>query len=183
MYKRQYELENTGVVVEFDPQGVQQSPIIEAPVAAASQGPNDGALAVFQPNGEFVVATRVVMNGTSSSLKLGRFTESGARDSTFSSAPFQFNLEASINDPDAIALQSNGKVLVGGLAANLDPFFDDFGLVRLNRNGTLDATFGSGGRVTEAPSGSISGLLIQKDGKIVAVGGGSGGILARYLSK
>jgi uncharacterized delta-60 repeat protein len=84
-----------------------------------------------------------------------------------------------------VALQSNGNIVVavGGSA--------DFALVRYNADGTLDDTFGDGGRVVTDFSGSqggCSGVAIQTDGKIVAAGsryvGGSNGsgdfALARY---
>jgi hypothetical protein len=65
-----------------------------------------------------------------------------------------------------------------------------FGLARLNANGTLDSTFGSGGIVTTGFFGSanMSSLLIETNGDIVAVGGvfdPSTGVesiaIARYL--
>ena len=49
-----------------------------------------------------------------------------------------------------------------------------------------DTTFGSGGMVETAAGASLDGLLIQTDGKIVAIGGGGQNpfelILARYLA-
>jgi len=70
----------------------------------------------------------------------------------------------------ALALQQDGKVVVGGHAWVNG---DDFGLVRYLSNGTLDWTFGSGGLVTTDVSGStdsIKALAIQIDGRIVAAG-------------
>src|SRR5439155_1317723 len=49
----------------------------------------------------------------------------------------------------------------------------DFALVRYNTNGTLDATFGTGGKVTTAVGTSDDAayaLAIQADGKLVAAG-------------
>jgi Domain of unknown function (DUF5122) beta-propeller len=47
-----------------------------------------------------------------------------------------------------------------------------FGLARVNANGTLDASFGTGGTVTTSFNGSdgAGALLVQPDGKIVAIG-------------
>jgi hypothetical protein len=47
-----------------------------------------------------------------------------------------------------------------------------FGLARLNANGSLDSTFGSGGIVTTGFPGSanMSSLLVETNGDIVAVG-------------
>ncbi len=79
--------------------------------------------------------------------------------------------------PNAIAIQSDGKILVGGLVQGplSYPTGVDFALVRYEPNGTLDATFGIDGIVlTPVVEGSgyewIEGLSLLPDGKIVAVG-------------
>jgi len=71
----------------------------------------------------------------------------------------------------SIAVQTDGKLVVAGITTNLDDT-TDFGLARLNGNGTLDSTFGTGGKV-KTNFGNFDGvraLAIQPDGKIV-VGG------------
>lgn len=71
-----------------------------------------------------------------------------------------------------MAIQPDGKIVVVGLIE--DPAEDqDFGLVRYNPDGTLDASFGTGGRVVTdlSPSSEIpNAVAIQPDGKIVVVG-------------
>jgi uncharacterized delta-60 repeat protein len=71
-----------------------------------------------------------------------------------------------------IALQSDGKIIVAG-GANLTGS-DDFGLVRYNTDGSLDTSFGTGGKVRTVFSASNSehatAIAIQSDGKIIAVG-------------
>jgi len=53
-----------------------------------------------------------------------------------------------LNGDDAYssAVQIDGKLVVAGMTTNLDDT-TDFGLARYNSNGTLDATFGTGGKV------------------------------------
>jgi uncharacterized delta-60 repeat protein len=69
---------------------------------------------------------------------------------------------------DAVALQSDGKIVVAGEISSLA------GVLRLNTNGTLDSSFGSGGMVTiNVPSGlgggvQVIGVATQTDSKIVA---------------
>jgi hypothetical protein len=63
----------------------------------------------------------------------------------------------------AIAIQTDGKVVVGGVGA----------LARYNTDGTLDSTFGGGDGVVAVV---VADLAIQADGKIVVTGGG---VLAR----
>jgi len=108
-----------------------------------------------------------------------RFSETAVLDTTFSSTLFTFGGERR-SAPSGIALQSNGQILVGGGVSGASPIFG--GLARLNTNGDLDTTFGSGGTVLT--DNSVNGVLVQADGKIVAVEAVStdGIALARYLS-
>ncbi len=73
----------------------------------------------------------------------------------------------------ALALQPDGRVVVGGYVVNVSGN-KDFALVRYNYNGTLDTTFGGGtGKVVTDFNGTsdrIWGITLQPDGKIVAVG-------------
>jgi uncharacterized delta-60 repeat protein len=101
-------------------------------------------------------------------------TPSGNLDLMFGSAgvvTVDFN---GANDrANAIAIQSDGKVILGGFATAAGSSFDQFALVRLNVDGTLDSSFGSGGKATTdfGPlTNEVTGIAIQGDGKIVAVG-------------
>jgi uncharacterized delta-60 repeat protein/uncharacterized repeat protein (TIGR01451 family) len=74
----------------------------------------------------------------------------------------------------ALALQSDGRIVIGGYAVDLANGDKEFALVRYNYNGTLDTTFGGGtGKVVTDFNGTsdrIWGITLQTDGKIVAVG-------------
>ena len=97
----------------------------------------------------------------------------------------------SIEGATALALQVDGRIVVAGSA-----FFNYarlFALARYNSDGSLDADFGTGGKVTtsfgDRGNDGAEDVAIQADGKIVAVGG-SGPCtppcqfaLARYLGK
>jgi uncharacterized delta-60 repeat protein len=89
----------------------------------------------------------------------------------------------------AVALQRNGDIVAVGQTALTDvdavPGPSDFALVRYNPNGNIDTTFGNGGFVS-TPFGTSEAfantVLIQADGKIIAVGNSNNGAtLARYL--
>ncbi|HVF45027.1 MAG TPA: hypothetical protein VM936_18525 [Pyrinomonadaceae bacterium] len=73
----------------------------------------------------------------------------------------------------AMALQPDGKIVVGGYAVNVSGN-KDFALVRYNYDGSLDTTFGGGtGKVVTDFNGTsdrIWGVALQSDGKIVAAG-------------
>ena len=50
------------------------------------------------------------------------------------------------DEAHSVVVQKDGKLVVGGSTTNLDDT-TDFGLTRYNSNGTLDSTFGTGGKV------------------------------------
>ena len=71
----------------------------------------------------------------------------------------------------SLAIQPDGKILLGGHCHNGSNF--DFCIARFNPNGTLDTTFGNGGKVIQPiGSGNDHGysLAIQPDGKILLGG-------------
>ena len=89
----------------------------------------------------------------------------------------------------AVAIQSDGRILLGGVRTNIDNTASSFLLVRLDAGGAPDPSFGTGGAVVTSLPGvhmTLLSVLPQADGKIVAVGMGSAMgtsiILARYDS-
>ena len=78
---------------------------------------------------------------------------------------------SNIEQGNSVAIQSDGKILVGGYTWNGSNY--DFALVRYNSDGTLDNTFDSDGIVT-TPIGSVDdyaqSVVIQTDGKILVTG-------------
>jgi uncharacterized delta-60 repeat protein len=87
---------------------------------------------------------------------------------------------------EAVAIQSDGKVVVAGGNGNRG-IAGDFALARYNTGGSLDTTFSANGKVTTGftvGKDIAYGVAIQADGKMVAAGtaGGNGNkfALARY---
>ena len=80
-----------------------------------------------------------------------------------------------------MAVQADGKIIAVG------PSETNLTLVRYNTNGSLDTTFGAGGKVSTGiyandiiePKGSVA---LQADGKIVVAAGRSDFVVARYNS-
>jgi uncharacterized delta-60 repeat protein len=112
---------------------------------------------------------------------LARYTPRGALDSSFGRGG---KIQPSFCS--AVALQADSKVVVAG--TNVAHGSRGFGLARYNRDGTLDLSFGNGGKVVigfgAALSPELSAVAIQPDGKIVAAGeaGFSDFALARFTS-
>jgi uncharacterized delta-60 repeat protein len=73
----------------------------------------------------------------------------------------------------AIALQSDGKIILAGEAQPLIGGGGNIGLMRLNSDGSLDSTFGNNGKVLTTALGSQSrtaGVVILPDSKILVAG-------------
>ena len=73
----------------------------------------------------------------------------------------------------SVKIQPDGKILTGSAVLGADFQNSDFGILRYNSNGTLDTTFGTGGRqIVDVDGGSetLPTVLLQADGKIVIVG-------------
>jgi uncharacterized delta-60 repeat protein len=138
-----------------------------------SLGGSEQANAVaLQPDGRIVVA-----GGSSGDFGLARYNADGSLDTTFGkSGKVRTDLGFS-DDVFELAIQTDGRIVAAGGSDG------DFALARYNRDGSLDAAFGTGGKVTtdfEAFDLAF-GLAVQADGRIVAAGVGSDDTaLARY---
>jgi len=103
------------------------------------------------------------------------FAQPGSLDNTFGTGGKLTTDFGSSDDLGySVALQTDGKIIVAGRSNN---GLDDFGLCRYNTNGTLDNTFGTGGKLTtDFGNSSDEGrsVAIQSDGKIVVTGGSNG---------
>lgn len=109
-----------------------------------------------QPNGAVLAAGQ-----SAGSAFVERLTPGGAPDGSFGSGGRAIGPGGVAR---AIALQSDGKVVIAGTSGGMF-------VMRLNSNGTADGSFGSGG-VARAFSGSGAGnaVGVQRDGKIVVAG-------------
>lgn len=135
---------------------------------------SDARAVAIQSDGKIVVAG-YTSNGVNNDISVARYTTNGAFDPTFDGDGRV--LVAIFNGHDvgnAIAIQPDGKILVAGAAYNGTN--NDFAFIRLNPNGSLDDSFGLGGKVAipitfAAASDEIANAVaVQPDGKIVAAG-------------
>lgn len=135
---------------------------------------------VIQSDGKIVQGGAVYNPPVSDDFALFRYTSSGATDTTFNSAGYVTTDFAGGYDMiNSLAIQSDGKIIAGGTASINST--GEFALARYNTNGTLDTSFGTNGLVTTAAANSIAKILIQSDGKILAVGNcGDDFAVARY---
>ena len=128
-----------------------------------------GALLAL-PDGSSLIAGGFTTYNGRPATTIARLTPNGALDPAFSSAA----VGATVRQITVLALQPNGKILVGSVTSDLygQP---TGGLVRLNADGSLDSSFNPGaGAQSDNPqfigSASVRSLLVLPDGKIL-VGG------------
>jgi uncharacterized delta-60 repeat protein len=108
---------------------------------------------------------------------LARYNPNGSLDSTFGDGGKVTTDFTKDGDwADAVAVQPDGKIVAAGGAGQTGSgrtLTLDFAIARYSPDGTLDPTFGDGGKVMTGftPGGDyVTGIAIQADGKIVAAG-------------
>ena len=101
-----------------------------------------------------------------------RFNSDGSLDTTFSGDGIASAMWGSqFDEAFGIAIQNDGKIVVAGESFNGSN--NDVALARLNTDGTLDTTFSSDGKVTQAigtSTDSARAITLQADGRIVLAG-------------
>ena len=130
---------------------------------------NDYALdIVIQPDGKIVLGGYIYSSsGSTTDVLVIRLNANGTPDNTFGTDGIVITNFGTDEVTEAIVLQDDGKILLAGYHN------DRFMLLRYTTNGTLDNTFGTGGKATaNVGIGMCFGqdLVIQSDGKII-VGG------------
>ena len=133
---------------------------------------------VIQPDGKIVVAGGAFPLFTFlGNFEVVRYNPNGSLDTSFGNGGVVTTIFPQGSYAFDVALQTDGKIIaVGTVFVNFDPGEQsdtDFALARYNPDGTPDATFGSGGQVSTDFLGfedDAFSVLIQPDGKIVAVG-------------
>lgn len=157
-------------------------------VATDFGGGSDAAFDVqIQRDGK-IVAVGESRRGGGSAMAMARYNRDGSPDPAFGEGGKVVGAfgPGSIDRAQAVLLQADGKIVAGGRTRSGPA--SSFSLVRYLRDGALDLSFGSGGRVTtpirRREDDRVYSLAVQADGKLVAAGGSFEGpsdvVLARY---
>jgi uncharacterized delta-60 repeat protein len=114
---------------------------------------------------------RIIALGLASNdFGFARYNTNGSLDTSFGgTGALMLDFAGNSDEGTELALQPDGKIVAVGLTVGAD-----FAIARLNTDGTVDSTFGTGGRVlTDFPVvfGGPSAVALQADGKIVVTGG------------
>jgi uncharacterized delta-60 repeat protein len=100
----------------------------------------------------------------------------GDLDTTFAgTGKLRFGFNKGDDTAKGTAIQADGKIVVVGSTTN--GFDTDYLVIRYNVDGTLDGSFGAGGRVLtsiSAGNDAATSVAIQPDGKIVVAGSSQG---------
>ena len=134
----------------------------------------------LQTNGKIVVAGSVE-NTASQDFALARYNRNGTIDDDFGNNGKVITDFGGYDEGTAVALQSDGKILVGG-TADLG-FLRGFALARYRTNGTPDNGFGTNGKVTATfgdYSSEAHAIAIQANDKIVMAGNSYNGSNADF---
>ncbi len=149
---------------------------------------------VIQPDGKVVLAgfVNTCVGATCNyDFMVVRFNANGTLDTGFGTNGAVVTDNAGQDEiAYAAAIQADGKIVVAGGGINPMPSQTNilgFKVVRYLPDGTLDTSFGTGGRVYESfddLGGTPQAMLIEPDGKIVVAGTGSNSMLfvARFNS-
>jgi len=136
-----------------------------------------GRAVAVQSDGKIVVAGYAQMSGTYAFLVV-RYSSDGSLDTSFSGDGVQtIDIGSGHDLAYAVALQSDGKVVVGGVTG-FGGANSDMAIARLTSAGELDTTFSTDGVETVGfGSGDdvVAGLTVGSSGEIVVAGYGSNG--------
>lgn len=159
-------------VVRLAPDGSIDAGFGDAGVVWIDGGGADFAGGVaIQPDGAIVLAG-TSWNGTDNDIVLHRLLPTGEIDTSFGAGGV-VSIDYSGGDDNAatLALQADGRIVVVGSTFNGSNF--DVAVARLNTNGSLDTSFGTGGlRQFAVGSGDDVGaaVVVQPDGRILITG-------------
>ena len=136
-------------------------------------GGGDSVFAIATEPGGKIIA---VGSASNRDFAIARYDNDGSLDPGFGSGgkvttDFFGNTDVAL----AVALQPDGKIIAAGRTRVAGTNFElfDFAVARYNADGSLDSTFGSGGKVTTDFTGGFDiahAIAIQPNGKIVVAG-------------
>jgi uncharacterized delta-60 repeat protein len=130
-------------------------------------GFNDQGNSLIQQSDGMILVVGVASNGANDDFAIVRYKSDGSLDGNFADGGIlRIDFAGGDDAAQDVVLQPDGRIIVVGSAS------DNFAMARINPNGSLDSSFGVGGKVVNDIPGSngLNAMALQQDGKIVAVG-------------
>lgn len=137
-------------------------------------GQNDMARTLaLDANGKILTAGKSRVDAiTNWDFSIARLNTNGTLDNSFDGDGKQtISLTTSNDEVKSIAIQTDGKIVLAGLASN--GINNDFEIARLNSDGSLDASFDADGKKLidfNSTQDDAACVLIQQDAKIIVSG-------------
>jgi uncharacterized delta-60 repeat protein len=120
---------------------------------------------IIQPDGKIIIAGE-----SSYEFLVARYNSNGTLDTTFGDDGFALvNFSSNWDHGRDAVLQADGKIILVGIAEVNTPY-DSFAVARVNPDGSLDQTFGNGGKFVMVDQGDLDAAVLQNDGKLIALG-------------
>jgi uncharacterized delta-60 repeat protein len=166
------------VLARYDASGTLDSTFGSGGIVLTDLGPGVGYVlqVLLQPDGKILTVGYRNFGGDFS-WAMARFNPDGTPDATFGTGGEVItDLVVGYDPASSAVLQPDGRIVVVG-----DRNFQ-MAIIRYETDGSIDATFGSGG-ILLTPTSSIYavGVALQADGKIVAVGNAGSGDNTYYF--
>ena len=133
---------------------------------------------VIQPDGKIIAAghftnTLSDVGPLFSDFAVIRYNADGSLDPTFGSGGQVItDFSGNTDFATSLILQPDGKIVASGGASDTNNF-PAYGIARYNTNGSLDASFGNGGKVSSSLGGlsvASAASALQSDGKLIVAG-------------
>lgn len=117
---------------------------------------------------------KLVVGGESSyEFLVARYNPNGTLDATFGSSGHSLaNFSSNWDGATDAVLQPDGKIALVGWSIGESSYYS-FAVARFNPDGSLDQTFGNGGKVLVQDQGGLDAVALQGDGKLIALGSGN----------
>ena len=142
-------------------------------------GPSNGTTIfaeMFQPDGKILAAgiafADFAPGGSNGDFALARYNTDGSVDTSFGTSG-RLTTDFAVGSEDearAVAMQPDGRIVAAGSSGG----FPEFALARYNPDGSLDISFGVGGKVTTSvfSVAQARAVAVEASGDIVAAGSG-----------
>ena len=159
-------------LVRYEPNGTLDPTFGVRGVVTTSVGAGSGLTSLALAGDGSIVAAGWSATEAAVRFAVARYRTDGSLDPSFGRGGVTTTAIGEDDTADDVLIQPDGKIVVGG--GSLASSYDRFGVARYRRNGTLDPSFGNGGRVaTSVGSGNIASpiaIAVEPDGKLLAVG-------------